>query len=140
MDITQIESPDASKLYNSLVTAINAALSEKDLAKIQSILKVISKYKLGPDNKRTPEVLVLGKLRADGYMTKLYAGRDSLNRHTTMYETSGYIPSETEKNDPRWKMALSVDVNPYTMKKNAKKFGWDIKRDGTPPLLRSKDK
>ena len=52
-------------------------------------------------------------------------------------EASGYIPSEKQKNDPRWKMALTVDIKPDTMQKNAKKFGWNIKRDGTPPLLRS---
>lgn len=51
-------------------------------------------------------------------------------------ETSGYIPSESEKNDPRFCKALSVDVHPDTMKKNAAKFGWKIARDGRPPLLR----
>ena len=51
-------------------------------------------------------------------------------------EASGYIPSEKQKNDPRWKTALTVDIKPDSMKKNAKAFGWDIKRDGTPPLLR----
>lgn len=55
---------------------------------------------------------------------------------TYVMESSGYIPSEAEKNDPRWKMALTADVNPYTMKKSAKKFGWKIKRDGSPPILR----
>jgi hypothetical protein len=49
---------------------------------------------------------------------------------------SGYIPSDAEKNDPRYKMALSVDIKPDTMQKNAKKFGWKIKRDGTPPQMR----
>ena len=54
-----------------------------------------------------------------------------------MFESaSGYIPSNAQKNDPRWKTALTVDIKPDTMKKNAKKFGWNIKRDGTPPLLR----
>ena len=51
---------------------------------------------------------------------------------------SGYIPSEAEKDDPRFKMALTVDIKPDTMQKNAKKLGWNIKRDGRPPLLRSK--
>jgi hypothetical protein len=51
-------------------------------------------------------------------------------------EASGYIPSEKQKNDSRWKTALTVDIKPDTMKKNAKAFGWNIKRDGIPPLLR----
>lgn len=56
---------------------------------------------------------------------------------TEMLESaSGYIPSNAQRNDPRWKMALTVDIKPDTMQKNAKKFGWNIKRAGTPPLLR----
>lgn len=55
---------------------------------------------------------------------------------TDMYESSGYIPSESEKDDPRWERALSIDVHPDTMKKQAKKFGWKISRAGIPPLLR----
>ena len=51
-------------------------------------------------------------------------------------EASGYIPSESEKNDPRFKTALTVDVKPNTMKKNAKKLGFNISRAGIPPLLR----
>ena len=51
-------------------------------------------------------------------------------------EASGYIPTEKEKNDPRFKTALTVDVKPDSIKKNAKAFGWDISRDGRPPLLR----
>jgi hypothetical protein len=53
-------------------------------------------------------------------------------------EASGYIPSESEKNDPRFKTALTVDVHPDTMKKNAAKLGWKIARDGRPPLLQTK--
>jgi len=49
---------------------------------------------------------------------------------------SGYIPSEKEKNDPRFKTALTVDVKPDSIKKNAKAFGWKINRTGVPPLLR----
>jgi hypothetical protein len=49
---------------------------------------------------------------------------------------SGYIPSNAEKNDPRYKTALTVDIKPDTMKQNAKKLGWNISRAGIPPLLR----
>ena len=51
-------------------------------------------------------------------------------------EVSGYIPSEKEKNDPRWKTALTVDINPYSLQQNAKKLGSKISRAGVPPLLR----
>ena len=55
-----------------------------------------------------------------------------------IFEASGYIPSESEKNDPRFKTALTVDIHPDTMKKNAAKLGWKIARDGRPPLLQTK--
>ncbi len=51
-------------------------------------------------------------------------------------EASGYIPSEKEKNDPRFKTALTVDVKPDSIKKNAEAFGWKVDRAGRPPLLR----
>jgi len=53
---------------------------------------------------------------------------------------SGYIPSEKEKNDPRYKMALTVDIKPDTMKKNAKKLGSKISRSGIPPQARTDGK
>lgn len=52
-------------------------------------------------------------------------------------EASGYIPSEAQRNDPRFSYALTVDVHPDTMKKQAKAMGLgNIQRDGRPPLLR----
>jgi hypothetical protein len=51
-------------------------------------------------------------------------------------EASGYIPSESEKDDPRFSTALTVDIKPDTMKQNARKLGWRIARDGRPPLLK----
>ena len=52
-------------------------------------------------------------------------------------EASGYIPSEAQKNDPRFSYALTVDVHPDTMKKQAKAMGLgNIQRDGRPPLVR----
>ena len=49
-------------------------------------------------------------------------------------EASGYIPSEKEKNDPRFKTALTVDIHPNSIKKNAKAFGFKTSRAGIPPL------
>lgn len=51
-------------------------------------------------------------------------------------DASGYIPSAKQKNDPRFKTALTVDVKPDTVKKNAKAFGFNVSRAGIPPLLR----
>lgn len=51
-------------------------------------------------------------------------------------ESSGYIPSEEEKNDPRFKTALTVDVKPDSIKKNSKAFGFKVSRAGIPPTLK----
>ncbi len=54
---------------------------------------------------------------------------------------SGYIPSDAEKNDPRFKTALTVDIKPDSIKKNAKKLGLgNIHRSGVPPTARSNGK
>jgi hypothetical protein len=52
-------------------------------------------------------------------------------------EASGYIPSEAQKNDPRFSYALTKDVRPDTMQKGAKAMGLgNISRAGIPPSLR----
>jgi hypothetical protein len=55
-------------------------------------------------------------------------------------EASGYIPSEKEKNDPRFKTALTVDVKPDSIKKNAKAFGFNVSRAGIPPQAKTSGK
>ena len=55
-------------------------------------------------------------------------------------EASGYIPSEKQKNDPRFKTALTVDVHPDSIKKNAKAFGWLTSRAGIPPTAKPSGK
>jgi hypothetical protein len=69
-----------------------------------------------------------------------YGGRKDKQYRGAMSEASGYIPSEKEKNDPRFKTALTVDINPYTMKKGAKQFGWNISRAGIPPTAKTNGK
>ena len=60
---------------------------------------------------------------------RIKQAQDAAKKHsqthfkTDVAEASGYIPSEKEKNDPRFKTALTVDIHPNTMKKDAKKFG-----------------
>ena len=57
-----------------------------------------------------------------------------------VWEASGYIPSAKEKNDPRFKTALTVDVKPDAIKKNAKAFSWLTSRAGIPPDARTDGK
>jgi len=58
----------------------------------------------------------------------------------SMAEASGYIPSEKQKNDPRFKTALTVDVKPDSIKKNAKSFYWNTSRAGIPPTAKPSGK
>ena len=53
-------------------------------------------------------------------------------------EASGYIPTEKQKNDPRFKMALTVDVQPGQTGKEANKLGLKTDSQGRPQLLMKK--
>jgi hypothetical protein len=55
-------------------------------------------------------------------------------------EASGYIPSNVQRNDPRFKTALTVDVKPDSIKKNAKAFSWLTNRAGIPPTAKPSGK
>lgn len=61
---------------------------------------------------------------------------DKETKQGKLLEASGYIPTEKEKNDSRFKTALTVDVTPNSIRDNAKKLGSKISRAGIPPLLR----
>ncbi len=50
-------------------------------------------------------------------------------------ESSGYIPTEKQKNDPRFVMALSPDVRPGATGKNANKMALKTDSQGKPALL-----
>lgn len=68
--------------------------------------------------------------------TNPYGGMKDRQYRGGISEASGYIPSEKEKNDPRWSMALTKDVRPNAVKKNAKAFSWLTNRAGVPPQAR----
>jgi hypothetical protein len=50
-------------------------------------------------------------------------------------ESSGYIPTEREKNDPRFKMALTVDIKPGQTGREANKMALKTDAQGKPALL-----
>ena len=69
-----------------------------------------------------------------------YAGMKDNQYRGGISEASGYIPSESEKNDPRYRTALTVDVRPDAIKKNAKAFYWNTSRAGIPPTAKANGK
>jgi hypothetical protein len=68
---------------------------------------------------------------------KMY--RDFSNRmRRDVWEASGYIPTEKERNDPRYSMALTVDVQPGETGRQANKMGLKTDSQGRPGLLMKK--
>ena len=81
------------------------------------------------------------KIRRSGQQTDAGAGFWSKHRpDQNVWEASGYIPSEKQKNDPRFSTALTVDVKPDSIKKNAKAFYWNTSRAGIPPTAKPSGK
>ena len=131
----------ATKLkFDKLYKLSEFAYKSHNASKIQHILHTIKRYRqagLDMNGEFGPENLAYKALRSKGIVAKLYDRLQDLHdKKLSLPECSGYIPSQSQKNDPRWERALSVDVHPDTMKKQAKKFGWKIKRNGIPPTLR----
>lgn len=133
--------------YEKMLKLIDMTLGTENLDKVLNVLKTIKRYRqagLDKGGEFSPENLAYKALRSQGYITKLYDMRDKLHSKIlsieSMYEASGYIPSEKEKNDPRFKTALTVDVKPDAVKKNAKAFYWNTSRAGIPPTLKPSGK
>ena len=121
----------------------------------------ISKDNEWDDDRRASvqEIVVHPKYRRKGFATKIYNeierkfnyklrpsddvkpdGQEFWKARSNLDEASGYIPSAKEKNDPRFKTALTVDVKPDAIKKNAKAFGFKTSRAGIPPQARADGK
>jgi hypothetical protein len=128
-------------LKNIPLTSIRTDLSGLDKSKVEQ-------YKQMNFSKAPPIVVGSDGNILDGYhranvakalnipSIKAYVGV----KNQQMSEASGYIPSEKEKNDPRFKTALTVDVHPDSIKKNAKAFGWLTSRAGIPPTAKANGK
>jgi hypothetical protein len=59
------------------------------------------------------------------------------NQREDIAEASGYIPTDAEKNDPRYVMALSPDVRPGATGKNANKMALRTNAQGQPQLAKT---
>lgn len=129
--------------YQKMAELIEMGLKSRDIEKIDHLLKTLKRYRqagLDKGGEFGPENLAYKALRNQGYIAQLYDLRNHLHSERlsieSIQEASGYIPSEKEKNDPRFKTALTVDVNPDSIKNNAKAFGFKTSRAGIPPFLR----
>jgi hypothetical protein len=143
-----IKHRDVEAKYRKLVEVSLLAIKTNDLELLDSLLETIKKYRkagLDANGEFSTENLAYKALRSRGIVDQLYKHRDwlrskELSIDEQINECSGYIPTEAERYDPRFRMALSVDVGPQTLKKSAQQLGSTIARDGRPPLLRSSGK
>jgi len=135
--------------YEKLGELIELAIKTRSLNRIDKALDIVRRYRkagLEKTGEFGPENLAFKAIRKQGLFQKLYDLRNELRSEKLSLENSmaenasGYIPSEKEKNDPRFKTALTVDVRPDTMKKDARKFGNKISRAGVPPKLNTSGK
>jgi hypothetical protein len=126
--------------YQKMYKLSRYALSHPNIEKIERLLKTIKKYrKIGLDfhGEFGPENIAFKALRNKGIIRKLYDKLNELHSEKlSLPECSGYIPSNKERNDNRYKTALTVDITPNSIKDNARKLGSKISRAGIPPLLR----
>ena len=144
--------------FIKLVQLAQMAIDSRDVSKVENLLYSIKKYRqsgLDRHGEFGPENLAYKALRSRGIVDQLYKHRDmlhsiqlSLDKNSlskqyavALESASGYIPSQAEKNDPRYKTGLTVDVKPDSIKKNAKKLGLgNIMRSGIPPLANTNGK
>lgn len=62
--------------------------------------------------------------------------QSELNKNQQLKEATGYIPTEAEKNDPRFEMAITVDVKPGAIGRAANAFLLNTDSQGHPQELR----
>lgn len=58
-----------------------------------------------------------------------------LFKNVQLEESSGYIPTEAERNDPRFSMALTQDIQPGETGRQANRLGLKTDSQGRPQLL-----
>jgi hypothetical protein len=144
-----LDQHNSRQKYEKLLALTRLALKSNDLPQVDNLLATIKRYRqagLDAGGEFSPENLAYKALRSRKAVDALFRHKNRL--HSTVLsmdeqinECSGYIPSELEKDDPRWERALSVDVHPDTMKRQAKAMGLgNIARDGRPQRIRTDGK
>ena len=129
---------DAQRVFATVLSAIQTFIKKyKPNKVIFSASKEVEQGQNAQSRARLYDSLVQRYARAWGFRAfRADTGNKviyELSRINKVTEASGYIPSEKEKNDPRFKTALTVDVKPDSIKKNAKAFSWLTNRAGIPP-------
>jgi hypothetical protein len=137
---------DAMRVFATVLTAIQQYLKKYKPVRLSfSASKQVEQGQNAESRAKLYDRLVQRYSKAWGYRAFRADNGDlviyELSRmKPRVAEASGYIPSEKEKNDPRFKTALTIDVGPYSIKKNAKAFSWLTNRAGVPPTAKPSGK
>jgi hypothetical protein len=126
-----------AKLYDRLVQRYAKAWGYRAF---RADTGTLVRYEFSRINKKVIEYNTMQFAAEKTSATNPYGGLKDIQYRGSMSEASGYIPSEKEKNDPRFSSALTVDVHPDSIKKNAKAFGWLTSRAGIPPTAKANGK
>jgi predicted nucleotidyltransferase len=165
-----LEEHSVKEKFKRLIVLSELALRSSDIDLLDGLLDTLRRYRqsgLEEGGEFSPENIAYKALRSKGIVDKLYKHRDVLHSddlsidedvyetqdipdlHETrlmselkqFMESSGYIPSEGERDDPRFKTALSIDIDPHIMPRQAKVMGLGtINRDGRPQQLQPSGK
>ena len=93
--------------------------------------------KLGPDAGNTGSPMENEAHAVAGIIMRDFAdAHPDLFDHQAIRESSGYIPTWAERDDPRFEMALSVDVHPGQTGHEANKMRLETDAQGHPQMLR----
>lgn len=136
---------DAQRVFATVLSAIQTFIKKyKPNRVIFSASKEVEQGQNAQSRARLYDSLVQRYARTWGFRAfRADTGNKviyELNRIDKVAEASGYIPSNAQKNDPRFKTALTVDVKPDSIKKNAKAFSWLTNRAGIPPTAKPSGK
>jgi hypothetical protein len=78
--------------------------------------------------------------RAQRDKERIAQGTERVNRMFALRESSGYIPTRAQRHDPRFAMALTQDIQPGEIGRQANKLRLETDSQGHPALLRSDGK
>jgi hypothetical protein len=72
-------------------------------------------------------------------LDRLWAKQYQIRPRQGVAEATGFIPVNSKlAHDPRYVSGLTVDIKPGETQRQAKKLGWKIDKNGSPPLLMAK--
>ena len=138
VDMSRVHVYRAGNMSNKMQT------EEKKKIIIRSLLDKGNYTKAIMYDDATPNLHSFMELKKEYPETKFYAWHVSLEGDASEYqradesllEASGYIPTAAEANDPRYEMALTVDVRPGALGKAANSFLLNTDSQGHPQELR----